>query len=61
MEQEFKAGDVVQLKSGGPEMTIEGIGLYGMGATHEVAKCVWVEGKNRKEAVFEVVTLTISA
>jgi hypothetical protein len=30
MEHEFKVGDVVQLKSGGPTMTIETIGNFGM-------------------------------
>ena len=55
---EFQVGDVVQLKSGGPEMTIETIGKFGMGSTHDEAKCVWFDGKNRKEGVFELHTLT---
>jgi uncharacterized protein YodC (DUF2158 family) len=42
---EFNVGDVVRLKSGGPEMTIEGIGKHGLGAVHDNAKCVWFEGK----------------
>jgi len=58
MEHEFKAGDVVQLKSGGPKMTIGGIGKYGMGATRDSANCLWFEGTNQKQAVFELVTLT---
>ncbi len=58
MEHEFKDGDVVRLKSGGPEMTIEGIDKYGTGATRDNAKCVWFEGKNLKSAVFELHTLT---
>ena len=43
MELEFKAGDIVRLKSGGPDMTIEDIGKYGMGAgftsAHHVTLC----------------------
>jgi uncharacterized protein YodC (DUF2158 family) len=53
MEHEFKEGDTVQLKSGGPQTTIEGIWQYGMGATGDNAKCVWFEGRNLKNAVFE--------
>jgi uncharacterized protein YodC (DUF2158 family) len=51
-DQEFKAGDVVKLKSGGPDMTIEGIGKYGMAATDDSAKCVWFEKTKRMEDVF---------
>jgi uncharacterized protein YodC (DUF2158 family) len=56
-DTQFKAGDVVMLKSGGPKMTIEGIGPYSMGSTRDRAKCVWFEGTKRMEAVFELVTL----
>jgi uncharacterized protein YodC (DUF2158 family) len=58
VEQDFQEGQTVQLKSGGPMMTIKGIGKYGMGATKDSALCVWFEGKNLKEAVFEIATLT---
>jgi uncharacterized protein YodC (DUF2158 family) len=54
-DQVFKIGDVVKLKSGGPDMTIENIGKYGkygMTATEDSAKCVWFEKTNRKESVF---------
>jgi uncharacterized protein YodC (DUF2158 family) len=54
MTEELKAGDVVQLKSGGPHMTIEGIGKYGMGAATDQAKCVWFEGTKRNEGYFEL-------
>lgn len=57
MDHEFKAGDVVQLKSGGPDMTIEDIGKYGPGATTDRAKCVWFEGMKRKDDLFELATL----
>ncbi|MBZ5612152.1 MAG: YodC family protein [Acidobacteriia bacterium] len=59
MDHEFKDGDVVQLKSGGPPMTIDTIGRFGMmGSEHDQAKCVWFEGKKRMEGVFELHTLT---
>ena len=57
MEHEFKVGDVVQLKSGGPKMTIDTIGKFGMGSTRDKAKCVWFEGTKRMEALFELPTL----
>lgn len=57
MEHEFKVGDVVQLKSGGPKMTIDTIGKFGMGSTRDEAKCVWFEGTKRMEALFELPTL----
>lgn len=58
VDNELKVGDVVRLKSGGPAMTIEEIGKYGMGSTHDQAKCVWFEGKKMQERVFELPTLT---
>lgn len=60
MDHEFKAGDVVRLKSGGPDMTVEDIGKYGMGATTDRAKCVWFEGTKRKDDLFELATLRIA-
>ena len=41
-----------------PLMTIKGIGKYGMAATADNALCVWLDGKNKKEDVFELHTLT---
>jgi uncharacterized protein YodC (DUF2158 family) len=58
MEHDFKAGDVVQLKSGGPKMTIKGIGKYGMGTSEDNALCVWFEKTTKKEEIFELPTLT---
>lgn len=57
MDYEFEAGDVVQLKSGGPKMTVEAIDKFGMGCTHDRANCVWFEGTKRMEALFELPTL----
>ncbi len=54
---ELKIGDVVQLKSGGPLMTIEEIGsfpLHPMGA-----KCVWFERSEPKSKVFALTSLEL--
>jgi uncharacterized protein YodC (DUF2158 family) len=59
MADEFKVGDVVRLKSGGPRMTIEELGDYStMGvAGHDQAKCVWFEGTKHLRGVFEFASL----
>jgi uncharacterized protein YodC (DUF2158 family) len=56
-DSQFKAGDVVRLKSGGPQMTIEGIGPYSMSSKTNRAKCLWFEGTKRMEGLFELITL----
>jgi uncharacterized protein YodC (DUF2158 family) len=50
---EIKVGDVVQLKSGGPDMTVEDVGDYTMttGLTDGV-KCTWFDGKKTATQVF---------
>ncbi len=40
---EFKEGDVVRLKSGGPDMTVEQVGEQHMLPGKTVAFCVWFE------------------
>jgi uncharacterized protein YodC (DUF2158 family) len=57
MQQEFNVGDVVQLKSGGPKMTIEYIGPHRMGGTESQALCVWFEGTNKKNDWFKLPAL----
>jgi uncharacterized protein YodC (DUF2158 family) len=57
-ESKFAEGDTVQLKSGGPIMTIKGIGSYGPGASRDNALCAWFEARTLKEGVFELTTLT---
>ena len=49
MDEELRVGDIVRLKSGGPEMTIEYIGKF---AIKDGAKCVWFDGKKRHEDIF---------
>lgn len=61
MAQEFKIGDVVELKSGGPRMTIENIDNYSFSGAAEIkAKCIWFDGKKMQENVFDLAVLAIS-
>jgi uncharacterized protein YodC (DUF2158 family) len=56
---EFKKGDVVILKSGGPQMTVESLSSYmNTGGPEEGALCVWFD-KDRAphERVFDTSTL----
>jgi uncharacterized protein YodC (DUF2158 family) len=46
----FQVGDVVQLKSGGPKMTVDG---YEDG----LVVCVWFEKTDRKSSPFREATL----
>lgn len=48
---ELKEGDVVQLKSGGPCMTISRIDAEG------TTKCIWFVGEKNQEAWFPIFTL----
>ena len=57
MESPLKIGDVVRLKSGGPEMTVAHIGKY---AHKDGAMCVWFDGKKRVQEVFELETLELA-
>ncbi|MBP0116386.1 YodC family protein [Bradyrhizobium vignae] len=56
MSSDIKLGDVVQLKSGGPKMTIQKLGTFttvgGPGAV-----CVWFDGSKEQKQVFALVTL----
>jgi uncharacterized protein YodC (DUF2158 family) len=48
---DLKPGDVVELKSGGPDMTIETVGHDGRVA------CVWFDGNQEKRALFQSTSL----
>lgn len=59
MEQ-FKKGDVVILKSGGPPMTIHDLGDFSLGCgVKNGALCVWFDGPRRQEGVFELESIEI--
>lgn len=47
MTDEFKPGDVVQLKSGGPRMTVKAV------REPDEVICVWFEKTKRYEDVFD--------
>ena len=50
MSDQFKVGDVVQLKSGGPKMTVTQVGnheLYG-----PTVWCVWFVGTKQEKGTF---------
>ena len=52
MSEQLQIGDVVQLKSGGPRMTIEEIGNFSR--TYVEAKCVWFEKSKRESGLFKL-------
>jgi uncharacterized protein YodC (DUF2158 family) len=56
---DYKVGDVVILKSGGPNMTIEKIGPIGFYKKELGAHCCWFEEKQSKHDVFAFDTLKI--
>jgi uncharacterized protein YodC (DUF2158 family) len=50
----FKKGDVVELKSGGPAMTIQDVGDYvSLGGTENSAHCIWFVGDIKYEGYFD--------
>lgn len=56
MNNEFKVGDIVALKSGSPDMTIEQFPFINNGG-YEVntkAKCVWFSAGEVKRDVFPI-------
>lgn len=55
---QFKVGDTVRLKSGGPVMTIVAIGQY---RGSEKAECQWFDGSKLVKETFPPDSLTIDA
>ncbi len=52
MSRDLKIGEVVQLKSGGPLMTIHGIGDYSMSGFNPGILCVWFDTNKKVEDIF---------
>jgi uncharacterized protein YodC (DUF2158 family) len=52
MSEAFSVGDVVQLKSGGESMTVEGV-------DGDDISCVWFEGKKIHRQEFVAATLKV--
>jgi uncharacterized protein YodC (DUF2158 family) len=46
----FQIGDVVQLKSGGPKMTVEDVGQNAIGA--DTVWCSWFDGNKKVQGTF---------
>ncbi len=49
-QKTISPGDIVQLKSGGPEMTVEWI-------DEQVAMCAWFDGKKNYKEQFQLTSL----
>lgn len=52
--KEFKVGDIVKLKSGGPDMTVEGWSAY-----HGSFECQWFAGKKLDTGRFKFESLEL--
>lgn len=52
IKMEFKIGDVVILKSGGPSMTVQNIGAYTFIDHPKGLCCIWFEGTKKNEDTF---------
>lgn len=57
---QFKAGDVVKLKSGGPKMTVTQVGERAM-TQESTVWCVWFVGTKKIEDTFSPEALEIAA
>lgn len=53
---DLKIGDVVTLKSGGPSMTIENIGVY---MYETKALCTWFDGNKKISDTFKLEALAL--
>lgn len=57
----MEIGTVVQLKSGGPEMTVEGFEWNPVNGDYDINKviCTWFDGNKKKQDTFQRVALEI--
>lgn len=53
---DIKIGDVVQLKSGGPAMTVQDLGEYSSRGIDNGAHCVWFDSKHVAQTNIYAVT-----
>jgi uncharacterized protein YodC (DUF2158 family) len=51
MADDFQVGDTVQLKSGGPLMTVDSLGVERQGSTTQGVYCSWFEKIKGKQQV----------
>ena len=54
---EWKIGDLVQLKSGGPKMTVTNLLEHGPVVERENVICTWFVGDKRNQGPFDPATL----
>ena len=59
MAQKFNPGDIVQLKSGGPAMTISEATTDHRDNWNGKYRCEWFKGASNERAVFEEETLQL--
>jgi uncharacterized protein YodC (DUF2158 family) len=60
MSSALSVGDVVKLKSGGPEMTVTSIGTAGSMIGLGTIECTWFEdGSKKKHGTFRIEMLQI--
>jgi uncharacterized protein YodC (DUF2158 family) len=52
---DLEKGDVVSLRSGGPQMTVRKIGHEAFG--HQSIRCVWFDKAKKLEAAFDAKSL----
>jgi uncharacterized protein YodC (DUF2158 family) len=57
MDENFKSGNVVQLKTGGPAMNLVTIGTYQTLGGARGAQCVWFEKEKKQSSVFALANL----
>jgi len=54
---QFKKGDLVELKSGGPVMTVAEVGDFTSTGLADGVKCIWFDRGRREQAVFDSAVL----
>lgn len=59
MSAQFKSGDVVRMKSGGPKMTVAWCDYEFEGASQQTAFCEWFEGAKPLGRKFAASTLKL--
>ena len=57
MAPKFSPGDIVQLKSGGPAMTVSKISNDSLSGEFRGYQCEWFKGASKERAPFEEETL----
>lgn len=60
MGEEFKAGDVVELKSGGPKMTVKQTGKMAL-SNKFMIWCDWFDGQKKMSEGFAPESLKLSS